>query len=182
MRVATTKLPGVLLIEPHVIRDGRGYFAEAWHDERYAEAGVPGPFVQENLSVSTRGVLRGLHLQVEPHAQAKLVTVLAGVVWDVVVDVRLASPGFGQWEAHRLTSTPLRQLYVPRGFAHGFAVLSDEALVTYQCTAHYRPEAERTLLWNDPDLAIEWPFDEPILSDKDGAGLRLQELFGPESR
>lgn len=177
MKVLSTSLPGVLVIEPRVYPDPRGQFVESWHGARYEEAGIPGPFVQDNVSVSRRGVLRGLHFQAEPHGQAKLITVLAGKIWDVVVDLRQDAPTFGRWEAHELSSEPLRQLYVPSGFAHGFAVLSDEALVTYRCSEYHHPEAERTLLWNDPELSIDWPIADPLLSVKDQAGATLRELF-----
>lgn len=177
MNVTATALPGVLLLEPKVFRDERGYFLESWSEERYATAGVPARFVQDNLSYSRGGVLRGLHFQ-EPHPQGKLVSVLRGEVFDVAVDVRVGSPTFGRWVGHVLSAENAHQLYVPGGFAHGFVVLSDDALFAYRCTEYYHPEAERTLLWNDPELGIEWPGERPVLSAKDGAGRRLRD-FGP---
>ena len=177
MKVKETGLPGVLLLEPKVFRDERGYFLESWSAERYAAAGVPARFVQDNLSYSRGGVLRGLHFQ-EPYPQGKLVSVLRGEVFDVAVDVRAGSPTFGRWVGHVLSAENARQLYVPEGYAHGFVVLSDEALFAYRCTEYYHPEAERTLLWNDPELGIEWPVEHPALSAKDEAGRRLRD-FGP---
>ncbi|MCS7091297.1 MAG: dTDP-4-dehydrorhamnose 3,5-epimerase [Verrucomicrobiota bacterium] len=175
MTVIPCDLEGVLVIEPRVFGDARGYFLETWNERRYREAGIPGPFVQDNLSFSRRSTLRGLHFQ-NPAAQGKLVYVLAGEVFDVVVDLRRRSPTFGRWYGARLSSENKRQMYIPPGFAHGFAVMSDTALFAYKCTEFYAPEHEVTLLWNDPDLAIDWPVQEPVLSEKDRRGLRLRDL------
>jgi dTDP-4-dehydrorhamnose 3,5-epimerase len=175
MKVTATELPGVLRVEPRVFRDDRGYFLETWSAERYAAAGNPPAFVQDNVSSSRKGVVRGLHFQ-HPHGQAKLVSVLRGEVFDVAVDVRAGSPTFGRWVGMRLSAESAVQMFIPAGFAHGFAVLSDEALFSYKCTAPYRPDAERTLLWNDPRVGVRWPVDEPLLSGKDLEGASLDEL------
>jgi dTDP-4-dehydrorhamnose 3,5-epimerase len=175
MNVQDTGLPGVLLVQPPVFHDGRGYFRETWRAERYAAAGIPDRFVQDNVSLSARGVLRGLHFQ-EPGGQGKLVSVLRGEVWDVAVDVRAGSPTFGRWTGYTLSAENGWQLWIPAGFAHGFVVTSDEAIFAYKCTDVYRPETEATVLWNDPDLAIEWPVDGPLISGKDAAGARLRDL------
>jgi dTDP-4-dehydrorhamnose 3,5-epimerase len=175
MRVEAAGLPGVLLIGPDVFRDDRGFFLETWRASRYAEAGVPGPFVQDNLSSSTRGVLRGMHFQ-SPNPQGKLVAVLDGTVFDVAVDVRVGSPTFGRWCGVTLSGESQAQLFVPEGFAHGFCVLSERALFAYKCTAPYDRSAERSLLWNDPDVGIAWPVASPLLSAKDAAAPRLRDL------
>jgi dTDP-4-dehydrorhamnose 3,5-epimerase len=175
MQVIQTILEGVVRFEPRVFGDARGYFLETWHKERYAEAGVARDFVQDNLSRSQKGILRGLHLQ-HPHAQAKLVQVFEGEVFDVAVDVRVGSPTFGRWVGERLSGENKRQLYVPEGFAHGFCVLSDHALLGYKCTELYHPETELSIAWNDPTLGISWPIDKPTLSAKDQAGLLLADI------
>lgn len=175
MKVHDTPLAGVRLIETRTFRDGRGHFLELWNERRYAEAGLPDRFVQDNVSVSRKNVVRGLHYQ-HPHGQAKLVTVLEGEVWDVVVDVRRGSPTFENWYAAVLSEENGMQIYVPEGFAHGFAVLSERAVVCYKCSDLYDPEAEQTILWNDPGIGIEWPVDDPVLSEKDAAGLRLRDV------
>ena len=175
MNVVETKLPGVMIFEPKVFGDERGYFMETWHAERYREAGLPARFVQDNLSFSRRGVLRGLHFQ-NPDQQGKLVYVLQGEVYDVAVDIRAGSPTFGQWEAVILSSENKRQFYVPEGFAHGFLVLSDTALFAYKCTARYNAEAEASVLWSDPEIGIEWPVERPVLSEKDRAAPPLAEM------
>lgn len=172
MRVEPTGLPGVLLLGGQVFEDARGSFRETWREGRYREAGVAGPFVQDNVSVSRLGVLRGLHFQ-HPNPQGKLVSVLQGEAWDVAVDVRAGSPTFGRWTGHLLTEQNARQLWIPKGFAHGFVALADSTIVQYKCTAAYHPEAERTLLWNDPSIGIEWPIDDPVLSEKDLRGAPL---------
>lgn len=174
MKVQPTELPGVLLLEPRVFGDSRGFFVETFHAQRYTDAGIPGPFVQDNLSRSVRGTLRGLHFQ-EPNGQGKLVQVLAGAVWDVVVDVRKGSPTFGRWMAAELSSGNKWQLWIPPGFAHGFCVLSDSADFFYKCTSLYAPESERSVAWDDPDLAIPWPVKEPLLSVKDQRAPRLKD-------
>ena len=167
MKVTPTELPEVLIVEPRVFGDARGHFYESFHAARYAEAGIRGPFVQDNHSRSVRGTLRGLHFQ-EPRAQGKLVQVLRGKVYDVAVDVRRGSPRFGRWVGVELSDEQPRQLWVPPGFAHGFCVLSDGADFFYKCTELYAPECERSVAWNDPAIGIRWPIAEPILSAKDG--------------
>ena len=167
MKVIETDIPGLLLIEPQVFGDERGWFVESWQQERYAEHGIPGPFVQDNLAFSQRGVLRGLHLQ-HPYDQGKLVQVISGEVFDVAVDVRRGSPYFGRWVGATLSGENKHQFYVPAGFAHGYCVTSDEALFSYKCTDGYHPETQFSVRWDDPELGIEWPLDgEPILSGKD---------------
>jgi dTDP-4-dehydrorhamnose 3,5-epimerase len=175
MLTRQTDLPGVLLIEPKVFGDERGFFLETWSAERYAADGVPGRFVQDNLSKSRRGTLRGLHLQ-HPHGQGKLVYVVTGEVFDVAVDVRVGSPTFGKSFGTMLTETNKRQLYIPPGFAHGFCVTSEEAIFAYKCTEPYHPEAELTIAHDDPSLGILWPVTSPTLSKKDMAGLRLGDV------
>lgn len=176
MRVLETKLPGVVIIEPRVFEDSRGYFLETWNEGRYTEAGLPGPFVQDNLSFSRRGVLRGLHYQ-NPDGQGKLVYVPYGEVFDVAVDIRIGSPTFGQWLGVQLSAENRRQLYIPEGFAHGFLVTSDNAWFAYKCTRLYDPSAEGGVLWNDPDIGIDWPDAEPILSGRDRAFPRLSDII-----
>ncbi len=175
MNVQPTTLPEVLVIEPRVFGDARGSFFESWSASRYAEAGIAAAFVQDNISQSRRGVLRGLHLQ-HPRGQGKLVSVLAGEVFDVAVDVRGGSPRFGRWVGETLTGANRRQLWIPPGFAHGFCVLSDEAVFHYKCTDYYCPEHELTVSWNDPALAIDWPVAAPILNAKDAAAPRLADI------
>ena len=175
MKASGTDLPGVVLIEPTVFEDPRGLLYESWSKTRYADAGVPEPFVQDNVSRSTHGTLRGLHLQ-HPRGQGKLVYVLVGEVFDVAVDVRVGSPDFGKWTAATLSESNKHQLYIPPGFAHGFCVVSEEALVAYKCTEYYHPETEITVAWNDPDLGVRWPIAKPTLSKKDGSGQTIEEL------
>lgn len=175
MKVVETKLPGVVIIEPKVFGDSRGFFQETWLRSRYEEIGIKETFVQDNLSFSTRSVLRGLHYQ-NPNVQGKLVSVVQGEVFDVAVDIRLGSPTFGQWSGVHLSGENHRQLWVPPGFAHGFCVLSDTAYFMYKCTDVYNPLAEGGILWNDPDIGIAWPLQEIILSDKDKVYPRLREL------
>lgn len=160
------KIPGVIIVDPAAFPDDRGFFTETHHAGKYIEHGIPGPFVQDNYSHSKRGVLRGLHYQ-RNNPQGKLVYVVHGEIWDVIVDMRKGSPMFGQWEAVTLTGPNQRQVYVPEGCAHGFVVLSETADVMYKCTALYSPKDEQGLIWNDPDLAIDWPVDNPVLSPKD---------------
>ena len=175
MRVTTTDIPGVLLIEPDVFRDPRGLFLETYHARRYADAGIPGPFVQDNCSQSMRGTLRGLHYQ-EPHAQGKLVMATDGAIYDVVVDIRKGSPSFGRWYGAELSAENQRQVYVPPGCAHGFCVTSDRASFLYKCTDYYVPSDERGIIWDDPALAIPWPVATPILSAKDRIYKSLAEM------
>ncbi|WP_224360494.1 dTDP-4-dehydrorhamnose 3,5-epimerase [Hyalangium versicolor] len=175
MKVIPTEIPGVLIIEPKVFGDERGFFLETFNSKRYADAGIPGPFVQDNYSRSVKGTLRGLHFQ-EPQPQGKLVQVVAGAVYDVAVDIRKGSPTFGKFVGVELSAENKRQFWVPPGFAHGFCVLSESADFQYKCTALYAPEHERSIIWNDPDLAIPWPISEtPKLSAKDAAAPRLKD-------
>jgi len=175
--VKTTQLPlkGLLLFEPAVHEDERGTVMEVWSLERYRSAGLPAGFVQDNLSRSRHGVLRGMHFQVG-NPQGKLINVPVGEVFDVAVDLREDSPTFGRWWGETLSQDNHRQLWIPPGCAHGFLVLSESAVVTYKCSAYYDPASERTLLWNDPDVGIAWPFEPAIISPKDRAGKRLRVL------
>lgn len=175
MKVAPTSLPGVLTIEPERFGDARGFFQETWHRRRYADAGIDADFVQDNVSSSARNVVRGLHLQ-QPRAQGKLIWVLQGEVFDVAADVRVGSPTFGRWTAAVLSADNGRQLWIPQGFAHGFCVLSETTLFAYKCTDYYAPEDELTVLWNDPDIGIEWPVPDPVLSERDAAAAPLASL------
>jgi len=176
MNVVETSLPGVLIIEPKVFGDERGFFMETWNGRRYEEAGLPGRFVQDNLSYSARGVLRGLHFQ-NPQPQGKLISVLRGEVFDVAVDVRVGSPTFGEWTSVTLSAENKRQFYVPPDFAHGFLVTGEDAIFFYKCTDYYAPSSEGILLWNDPEIGIEWPTDAPTLSERDGKAPPLREMF-----
>ena len=175
MNVIETDLPGVVIVEPRVFRDERGFFMETWNGRRYEVVGLPGRFVQDNLSFSARGVLRGLHFQ-NPQPQGKLVSVLRGEVFDVAVDIRVGSPTFGKWTGSTLSAENMRQLYIPPDFAHGFVVTSEAALFFYKCTDYYNPASEGTVLWNDPDIGIEWPIAEPHLSDKDRGAPPLRDM------
>jgi len=176
MKVIETAIPGVLLIQPRVFGDPRGFFMESWQRERYAAHGLPAEFVQDNLAASGRGVLRGLHLQ-HPYAQGKLVQVIQGEVFDVAVDLRHGSPWFGRWVGVHLSGANRQQFWMPPGFAHGYCVLSDEAVFCYKCTELYHPEHELTVLWNDPQIAIDWPLDDaPLLSTKNRAALPLAHI------
>jgi dTDP-4-dehydrorhamnose 3,5-epimerase len=167
----------VLLIKPRAYRDDRGHFLETWREAGYAEHGI-GPFVQDNVSVSRRGVLRGLHFQ-HPHDQAKLVCTLQGRIFDVAVDVRVGSPTFGKWVSAELSDENSWQLYIPAGFAHGFVALSDDVVFTYKCSDYYAPDAERTIRWDDPALGITWPASSPIITAKDASAPLLADL-GPD--
>ena len=175
MRVAPTAVPGVLIVEPDIHRDGRGFFLETYHADRYREHGIAGPFVQDNHSRSVVGTLRGLHLQLR-RPQGKLIRVIEGEIFDVAVDVRRGSPTFGRWVGVTLTAENLKQIYVPPGFAHGFAVVSPIAQVEYKCTDLYDPASEIGIAWNDPALAIAWPMADPILSARDRSHPRLAEV------
>lgn len=175
MNVVPTRLDGVLVVEPDVFTDERGFFTESYHAERYTrEAGLP-RFVQDNLAGSRRGVLRGLHYQ-WPRPQGKLVSVLRGAILDVCVDIRPDSPTFRAWLSFELSDDNRRQLYVPEGFAHGYATLTDDVLCLYKCTDVYVPENDRVVRWDDPELGIEWPLDQPVLSAKDAGAPLLAEL------
>jgi dTDP-4-dehydrorhamnose 3,5-epimerase len=177
MRIIPTALEGVVLVEPKVYHDDRGFFLETYRRDAYGRAGIGPDFVQDNHSRSQRGVLRGLHFQ-EPQAQGKLVQVVRGAIFDVVVDIRRGSPTFGRWIGVELNGENHRQIWIPPGFAHGFLTLADGTDTTYKCTQAYAPQHEHTLLWNDPALAIAWPDIgiPPRLSAKDAAGLRLADL------
>ena len=176
MRFVSTEIPGVVIVEPDVHRDSRGYLLEAYHAEKYRAAGIPGPFVQDNHSRSVVGTLRGLHLQLQ-HPQGKLVRVIEGEILDVAVDVRRGSPTFGRWVSVVLSAEDFKQCYIPPGFAHGFCVTSPVAQVEYKCTDIYHPKSEIGVAWNDPALAIPWPVSEPILSDRDRRYSSLAELL-----
>ena len=177
MEFIPTSLPGVLLIQPKVFGDGRGFFMETYRSQRFVEAGIPAQFVQDNHSGSRQGILRGLHYQIR-QPQGKLVRVVVGEIYDAIVDLRRSSPTFGDWEGIQLSAENKHQLWIPPGFAHGFYVLSEWAEVVYKTTDYYAPEWERTLLWNDPQLAIPWPLVDgqaPSLSQKDMQGVPLQD-------
>ena len=175
MKVIKTDLPGVCLIEPRVFCDGRGYFFETYHARRYLEHGVAESFVQDNVSLSTCGVLRGLHYQIG-QPQAKLVMVLSGEIHDVVVDIRRGSPTFGKWLRTAISSDNHRQLLIPKGFAHGFCVISETATVLYKCSDFYAPNEERGIRWNDPALNIAWGVESPTLSEKDRSHPSINEM------
>ena len=172
-----TEIPGVVIIEPTVFGDSRGYFMETYQAQEFAAAGIPGPFVQDNQSKSTKGVLRGLHFQKE-HTQGKLVRVVSGEVFDVAVDCRPHSATFGKWVGVTLSAENKKQFYIPQGFAHGFLVLSESAEFLYKTTDYYAPEYERSLLWKDPDIGIAWPLENgqtPLLAAKDAAACALAQ-------
>jgi dTDP-4-dehydrorhamnose 3,5-epimerase len=179
VKVLATELPGVLVVEPDVFGDSRGFFMESWNGARYQEHGIEDHFVQDNLSFSARDVLRGLHFQ-NPRAQGKLVSVLQGEVFDVAVDIRVGSPTFGRWTGATLSAENRRQFWVPPGFAHGFVVTAENALFSYKCTDYYAPEYDGSILWNDPAIGIRWPVENPSLSDKDRAAPPLEAM--PEER
>jgi dTDP-4-dehydrorhamnose 3,5-epimerase len=176
MKLVPTDLPGVLIIEPRVFGDERGFFIETWNQAKFAEAGLDVRFVQDNHSRSAKGVLRGIHYQLT-QPQGKLVRVVSGSVYDVAVDMRRSSPDFGRWTGVELSAENKRMLWVPPGFGHGFLTLADDTDFLYKCTAHYAPEDEQCVAWDDPEIAIEWPLwgIEPILSAKDRQGLPLNE-------
>lgn len=176
MRVIATPIPGALVIEPRVFRDERGSFSESFRSDRYAELGIPGHLVQDNQSFSRRGVLRGLHIQ-HPFGQGKLVQVLLGEVFDVAVDLRRGSDTFGQWSGASLSGDNRHQFWVPPGFAHGYLVTSESALLVYKCSDYYHPEAELSLRWDDPAFGIDWPLDgTPTLSQKDKEAANLADI------
>jgi len=175
MKVIETSLPGVLILEPRVFGDARGFFLESYNEKVMAELGIRGPFVQDNHSYSGRNVLRGLHYQIS-HAQGKLVRVAAGEILDVAVDLRRSSPTLGKWQSTVLSGENFRMLWIPPGFAHGFRVLSEGAHVLYKATDFYHPECERTLAWNDPDVNIDWQLEgKPTVSDKDARGTSFRD-------
>jgi dTDP-4-dehydrorhamnose 3,5-epimerase len=175
MKVIETKLPGVLIIEPRVFGDERGFFVETYQEDRYQEMGIKETFVQDNYSRSDKGVLRGLHYQLE-HPQGKLVHVSAGEVFDVALDIRYGSPTFGQWHGILISAENHRQYYVPPGYAHGFVVLSETADFLYKCTDLYYPKDQGAVLWNDPDISIEWPLTDVSLSQKDKVAPRIADI------
>jgi dTDP-4-dehydrorhamnose 3,5-epimerase len=175
MEFTRTALDGVVVVEPRVFRDDRGFFLETYHAGRYREGGIDATFVQDNHSRSVRGTLRGLHAQWE-HPQGKLLRVVEGEIFDVAVDIRRDSPTFGKWVGVTLSAENFRQIYVPTGFAHGFCVTSDVAQVEYKCTDIYDPEHELRVLWNDPAIGIDWPIAEPLLSPKDRDGQCLADI------
>lgn len=179
MQFIPTDLPEVVIVEPDVHRDARGFFVETWHAEKYAAGGLDARFVQDNHSRSARGTLRGLHAQLV-HPQGKLVRCSQGALYDVAVDIRRGSPSFGRWVGVELTADNFRQLWVPEGFAHGFCVTSETAELQYKCTDVYDPTGEITIAWNDPGLAIEWPVEAPLVSDKDAAGRPLADFADDE--
>jgi dTDP-4-dehydrorhamnose 3,5-epimerase len=175
MKVIQTTLPGVVIVEPRVFADSRGFFMQTYQQEQYAAAGIDCSFVQDNLSLSSRHTLRGLHYQ-EPHGQAKLVQVLEGAVYDVAVDIRLGSPTFGKWVGVELSAENKKQLFIPAGFAHGFVVVSERAIFLYKCSDYYAPQAEGGILFADPELAIAWPGHDFQLSDKDRRSPCLKDV------
>lgn len=173
MKIIETPLPGVIIIEPKVFGDKRGFFLETYREDVLRDAGITEHFVQDNHSRSTRGVLRGLHYQMT-QTQGKLIRVTTGAVYDVAVDVRQGSPNFGQWAGAQLDEDNMHIMYVPPGFAHGFVVLSDSADFNYKCTDYYHPESEQGIAWNDPDIGIDWPISEVSLSEKDKKNILLK--------
>ncbi len=172
MKFVPTSLPDVIIVEPQKFGDDRGFFMETYHRDKFAEAGITSLFVQDNFSRSILGTLRGLHFQ-EPHAQGKLIRVLRGRVFDVAVDIRKGSPDFGKWVSVELSEQNERQLWVPPGFAHGFCALTDIADFSYKCTGLYAPMDEQTICWDDPEIGIDWPVTDPIISEKDAGALML---------
>ena len=176
MKFLETALPGVIVVEPDVHRDPRGFFVETYHLDKYRAGGIPGPFVQDNHSHSVRGTLRGLHAQVR-RPQGKLVRAVEGEMFDVAVDIRRSSPSFGRWVGFRLSGDNFRQLWIPPGFAHGFCVTSERVHVEYKCTGFYDKSDEVAISWNDAAIGIEWPIQGPTLSPKDSAAPRLAELL-----
>ncbi len=181
MNIIKTPIEGLLVLEPQVFRDSRGYFVETYNEQRYREAGIEAQFVQDNQSCSSYGVVRGLHFQFPPYSQAKLVCCTVGRVLDVAVDLRKDSPTFGQWYSVELSEANKRQFFIPRGFAHGFSVLSEQAIFTYKCDNLYHPEADGGILLSDPDLKIDWqvPVEQRIISEKDKKHPKMEEFDSP---
>jgi dTDP-4-dehydrorhamnose 3,5-epimerase len=176
---------GLVIVAPRVFPDGRGFFLEAYKYSDFAANGIDEHFIQDNHSRSSKGVLRGLHYQLPPFAQGKLVRCIYGEIFDVAVDIRKSSPTFGKWIGMKLSSENNKMLYIPKGFAHGFVVTSNEAEVYYKCTAEYKPSNERGIIWNDPDLNIDWPLKQPVLSEKDSRYPKFEDaeynfIFGNE--
>ncbi len=176
MKVAPSKIPDVLIIEPDVFGDARGFFMETWHADRYLAHGIDASFVQDNHSRSQQRVLRGLHYQLK-NSQGKLVRVISGSVYDVAVDIRRCSPTFGQWVGVELSGENHKQMYVPPGFAHGFCVLSESADFLYKCTDFYNPQDEQGIIWNDPDIGVEWPDQDFNVSEKDSKNRSFKEAI-----
>jgi dTDP-4-dehydrorhamnose 3,5-epimerase len=179
MQIEKTSIEGLLIIHPKIFNDGRGYFYESWNKKLFEEAGIPNEFVQDNQSLSQKGVLRGLHFQCPPHEQSKLVRVIAGAVLDIAVDVRKNSPTYGKHVAIELNSENKIMFFIPAGFAHGFLTLKDETIFAYKCAGYYNKSSEETLLWNDTDLGIDWPTSTPLLSPKDLEGKTFKNLVSP---
>ncbi len=175
MTIRPTELTEVLLVEPKVFGDDRGFFFECYKADRYVAVGIACEFVQDNVSYSKAGVIRGLHYQ-WPNPQAKLIQVLSGAVFDVAVDIRRGSPTYGKWIGEVLSAENHHQLFIPPGFAHGFAVLGDHALVSYKCSTLYEAAGDCSVRWNDPEIGVEWPISEPMLSGKDAAALKLADI------
>lgn len=176
MEVIETKLKGVLVLQPKVFEDARGYFFESYNENLFKQAGLDLKFVQDNQSLSQKGVLRGLHFQNNPHAQGKLVRVITGAVFDVAVDIRKSSATYGQWFGMELNEKNKTMMYIPEGFAHGFATLWDNTIFSYKCTNFYNKASEDCLLWNDPDIGINWNLENPLLSEKDLQGKRIKNF------
>ena len=176
MKYIKTDIPGVLLVEPKVFKDSRGFFMETFHQKKYAEVGIDHAFIQDNYSHSTQGTLRGLHYQLK-HPQGKLIYVITGEIFDVAVDIRQGSPTFGQWVGQYISDQNKRQIFIPEGFAHGFCVISETADVLYKTTDLYNTDDEYGVLWSDPDIGIDWPVEVPIVSDKDKQYSRLKDAL-----
>lgn len=176
MQLIPTPIPDLFLVQPRVFEDPRGYFFESYNRQTFVEHGIDAQFVQDNQSLSHKGVLRGLHLQNPPFAQGKLVRVIKGAVRDIAVDIRKGSPTYGQWFSHELTESNKTMMWIPPGFAHGFLTLEDNTIFSYKCTNYYSKESEDCILWNDPDLGIDWGITNPILSEKDKQGKAFREF------
>jgi dTDP-4-dehydrorhamnose 3,5-epimerase len=179
MKIRKTKIEDLLIIYPDVHADERGYFFESYQKEKFRELGIDADFLQDNESMSMKGVLRGLHLQAPPFAQGKLVRAVRGSVLDVAVDLRKNSGTYGKWESVVLSEENKLMLYIPEGFAHGFLVLEDYTVFQYKCTNYYNRESERGIIWNDPDLGINWGIDNPLVSEKDLNGIRFKDFISP---
>jgi dTDP-4-dehydrorhamnose 3,5-epimerase len=176
MKVTTTPIEGLLVIQPAIFHDARGYFYEPYNKKAFSGAGITDEFVQDNQSFSQKGVVRGLHFQNPPYAQAKLLRILQGSIWDVVVDIRKASPTYGKYFGIELSAENKTIFYVPKGFAHGFLTLEDNTMLLYKCSDFYNKASEESLIWNDPDVAIPWEISNPVLSEKDMNGKRLGDF------
>jgi len=175
MKTTTAQLPGILIVEPTVFQDNRGFFFESYHQQLYQQHGISVNFVQDNHSRSVKNTLRGLHYQINP-GQDKLVRVILGEVFDVAVDIRFGSPTFGKWFGVHLSAENKKQIFIPKGFAHGFCVISEVAEFEYKCSEFYSRNDERGIIWNDPDLGIDWPVKDPIVSDKDSKNLLFRQI------